>query len=169
MIKFSTCIKDFEFDVKFRNWNFKQILSKFFVSNFEIHVCVNIDCENILNGKKLVQNKCLKIEIHSMTTLLRIRNIETTTHEINEYIKIFIYMFNVKENKQVLTCIDREISFENDLKTNLLIENDFLRFEEFIIDVSDKKITIVNFDVTIDLFIDNAIYTLNEIFMLIRS
>ena len=54
MIKVLTCTKDFEFDVKFRNWNFSKTLIKFFVSNSETHVCVDIDWEAILNNKKFV-------------------------------------------------------------------------------------------------------------------
>ena len=81
------------------------------------------------------------------------RNIETITDQINEYIKISIYMLNVKEDKQIMTGIDRKIHFVNDLKTNLLIENDFLKFEKVIIDVNKRKIIIVNCNVTIDFFI----------------
>ena len=153
VIRFSTSIKNFEYDLRFRNWNFLKTLIKFFVFDFDTHVCIDIDCEAILDDKKFIQIKCSKIEIHSMTTSLRMREIETTIHETNEYIKILIYMSDVKDDKQVLACIEREIHLINDLKANLLIENDFLKFEEFIIDVSERKATIANCDVTIDLFI----------------
>ena len=153
VIRFSTSIKNLEYDLRFRNWNFLKTLIKFFVFDFDTHVYIDIDCEAILNDKKFIQIKCSKIEIHSMTTSLRMREIEAIIHETNEYIKILIYMSNVKNDKQVLTCIEREIYLIDDLKANLLIENDFLRFEEFIIDVNERKVTIANCDVTINLFI----------------
>ena len=88
-----------------------------------------------------------------MITSLRIKNIEAITHDANEYIKISIYFSNVKEDRQILACITKEIHLVKKLKVNLLIENDFLRSEEFIIDVSNRKITISSCEITIDLSI----------------
>ena len=88
-----------------------------------------------------------------MTSSLRVRSIDAITHETNEYVKISVYFSEIKKNKQVLTCVTREIHLMKDLKTNLLIENAFLRLEDFVIDISNRKITIISCDVTIDFFI----------------
>ena len=88
-----------------------------------------------------------------MITFLRIRNIEVITHDANEYIKISIYFLSVKESKQILACITRKIHLVKEFKFNLLIENDFLKSEKFVIDINNKKVIISNCEITINLFI----------------
>ena len=88
-----------------------------------------------------------------MITSLRVRDIEAITHDANEYIKIPIYFSGVKEGRQILACITREIHLVKGLKVNLLIGNDFLESEGFVIDVSNRKVTISSCEITIDLSI----------------
>ena len=44
----------------------------------------------------------------------------------------------------MLTCITKEMYLVKELKANFLIENDFSKSKEFVIDVNNKKVTIVN-------------------------
>ena len=77
----------------------------------------------------------------------------TQQHEISEYVRIFIYFSETKDEKRILTQITKEIYLMNDFKTNLLIENDFFELKDFTINISNRKATIVNCDVIINLSI----------------
>ena len=176
IIESTISIKDLEYNIDFRNWNFLKALVRLFITDFDTHVCINTKCETTLKNKLFVKNKCFNVEIHIMTSSLWVRNIDATTHETNEYVKISVYFSEIKKNKQVLTCVTREIHLVKDFKTNLLIENDFLKFEDFVINISNKKITIISCDVTIDLFIKQRefyvkrnIHAIESIFILSES
>ena len=145
--------KDLDYDIDFRNWNFLKTLIKLFSSDIDIHVCIDIECEAIFEDKVFVKDKCSEIKIHIMTSSLRVKDIDATIHEINEYVQISLYFFEQKNDKSALTCIIREIHLVDDLKANLLIENDFLGSESFIIDISSKKASIASCEVIIDLSI----------------
>ena len=43
----------------------------------------------------------------------------------------------------MLTCVTREIQLVKDFKVYLLTENDFLKFEEFVININNKKVIIL--------------------------
>ena len=153
IIESSTSIKKFEYETKFRNWNFLETLIQFFIKNTETHVCIDIECNAILENKNFIKNKCLKINIHTMIISLKIRNIDATIHETNEYVRISVYFSNIKNDKQILAQITKKIHLVNDLKANLLIDNDFFESKDFTLNISNKKITIISCDVTIDLTI----------------
>ena len=89
-------IKNLNFDIDFRNWNFLKALIKLFDIDSDIHVCINTECEITLEDKKFVKEKCLDIKVHTITFSLRVRNIDAITHEINEYVKMSIYFSKTK-------------------------------------------------------------------------
>ena len=145
--------KNLNYDINFRNWNFLKTLIKLFSSNIDIHVCIDTECEAIFENKIFVKNKCSEIKIHIMTFSLRVKDIDATIHEINEYVQISLYFFEQKNDKSALTCITKEIYLMNDLKAKLLIENDFFESKSFIIDINSKKASIISCEIIIDLSI----------------
>ena len=126
---------------------------KFFVADLKTHVCVDTKCETTLENRQFVKIKCFNAEIHTMTILLRIREIDAITHETNEYVRILILFSDTKFEKQVLTRIIKKIHLMNEFKVDLFIENDFLKSENCTINISNKKTSIVNYDVDINLSI----------------
>lgn len=100
-----------------------------------------------------VKNKLLDVEIYIVVFSLRTRDIDATTHETNEYVQISVYFWDIKNEQQILIRITKELYLINDLKTNLLIDNDFLESENFTININNKKISIANCDVMINLVI----------------
>ena len=60
-----------------------------------------------------------------------------------------IYLSKSKNDKNVISFIQREIYLMNDFKINMLIDNDIIDFEQFIIDMKIKQIVIENIDVSI--------------------
>ena len=56
--------------------------------------------------------------------LLRVKNLNLTIHDTNEYILILIYIsFIKKDDIKILYRIFKEIHLINNLKTHLLIDN----------------------------------------------
>lgn len=136
-----------------------------FIANSEIHVCINRKCEATLNDRDFTKNQCSKMIIYIMTFFLRIRNIETTTHETKKYVRISIVFSKTKNNNQVLIRIIEEIHLIDELKINLLIDNDFLESKDFIIDINNRKASIISYNVIIDLFIKQRDSYVKKTFM----
>ena len=87
-----------------------------------------------------------------MKIALKVKDIESTTHESTKFIHISIYFFDIaKDESTVLACITREIHLIDDLKVKMLVDNDFLSFEGFIIDIEEKSATIESCEISIAL------------------
>ena len=79
-----------------------------------------------------------------MLSSFKIREIKSSQHEISKYIIIFSYFPKVDEGEnKVFIYIRREIHIVDDLRIKMLIENNFIEFEEIIINVI-KKTTYIN-------------------------
>ena len=85
-----------------------------------------------------------------MITLIIVRNLRFNKHSTDQYAIISIY-FNKKNKKDemIRAKITREIHFVNELKVNMLIENDILESELFDISMSNSTIYIESCDVII--------------------
>lgn len=78
-----------------------------------------------------------------MLTSLKIKNIDFTIYKSLKLISISVYFSKLTKNYvSAFVFIIREIYLINNLKVKMFIENDFLKFEKFIIDVESKKIDI---------------------------
>ena len=154
IIKFNASFNDLEFDVEFRNWNFLKTLLKIFSTDEETYVCLNIECDATLCDKKFIIIKLTDLQIQIMITSLKVRSIDSITHEISEFVMISIYFLDTnKFEKSALANIIREIHLIDGLKINMLIENDILELEGFIIDVSKRTTTVNSCEIIIELFI----------------
>ena len=91
IIKFSSYINDWKFDVEFKKLKF--------LKSFDIHVCIDIDYDVILKNRTFVKSICLKFKICFMTTLLQIKKIESITYETNEWIKVSMNFLNIKKDE----------------------------------------------------------------------
>ncbi len=76
-----------------------------------------------------------------MTAFLIVRDIESNVHEIKKYVNFSIYLSS-KNDPTTLVEIHRELHLVEELKVNMLIENDILKSKEIIIDVQQKTATI---------------------------
>ena len=89
-----------------------------------------------------------------MITSFKVRNIKFITYEINKFVMIFIYFFDKNKNEKfVFVCIIRKAHLIDDFKVNMLIENDILNFESFIINVNKRSTIINNCEMITKLFI----------------
>jgi hypothetical protein len=73
-----------------------------------------------------------------MINSLTVRDIEVNVHEIKNYVNFFIYLLNKDDSKKMIE-IYREMHLIDDLKINMLINNDILEWKEIIVKVQKKK------------------------------
>lgn len=87
-----------------------------------------------------------------MKTILKIKNINSITHESVEFICIFVYFLNkVKNDTTVLIVITKEIYFVENLKIKMLIENDSFDSEKFVINIETRIAIIESCKINISL------------------
>ncbi len=107
----------------------------------EDYVCLNTDTEVSLIDKNFVLNRLSKAHIPLMISSLTIREIEVNVHETKKYVNFSIYLSSKKDSKKMIE-IHKEMHLIEDLKTNMLIENDILESKNIIINIQEKKIVI---------------------------
>ncbi len=115
----------------------------------------SITCLNTGYGVTLVDkawlSKRLSIQkINTMSTLLRVREIRSFKHKSGEYAALFLYFLG-KDNagQQVYASLTCEIHLVEDRRANLLIGNNIMSPENFIIDVKRKSVFIESCGVTV--------------------
>ncbi len=106
-------------------------------------VCLNTETEASLTDKQFVLKRLSATHIHLMTSSLTIRNIESNVHEFEKYVNFSIYLSS-KDDFTKLIEIHREIHSVENLKINMLIDNDILESKEITINVQSKKTIIRN-------------------------
>ena len=144
IIAFKAFTKDQNSELKFRSWNFFQTFIKLISTMKAILMCLNIECDATLADKAWIIDLLSNIQIRKMQTSLRVKGIESFTHEFIEYVCISVYFSGITKNEfSALAFITKEIHLIDDLKVKMLIENDLLRSEEFIINI-EKKIFIID-------------------------
>ena len=115
-------------------------------------VCLDIECGAILTDRAWILSILSNVSIKKMQAALKVKGIGSTTHESVEFVHISIYFLGVtKDESAVLACITREIHLVDDLKAKMLIDNDFLGFEGFIIDIEGKFAAIGSCEIKITL------------------
>lgn len=94
-----------------------------------------------------------------MTTSLNVRDIDTHNHESNEYVIVDFYFNEMNEQDNFARAhFRREIHLVDDLKANVLIENDILDFEDIVIDFSTKIATIKSCEIIIFVEVKSRLY-----------
>ena len=87
-----------------------------------------------------------------MLTLLKVRGISTSKHKSGEFVALFLYFLG-KNNagQQVYASLTCEIHLVKGLRANLLIGNDIMSSEGFIIDVKKRSALIENCRITVSI------------------
>ena len=129
---------DLSIDYDFRDWTHIKvniILSENVTSRKE---CLNIEIKFILIDRAFFKKQTSDIFIWIMIVFLIVRGLDINKHQINEYALIFIYIKSKDENgKTTRTCFRKEVHIVNDLKINMLIDNDVMKLKN--INVSSSK------------------------------
>jgi hypothetical protein len=146
IIEFSVdFFKDIDIDFEFRNWIYVKIMISLFIKNEKTQICLDTDCSVILTNENFIRMHEAYYIIRRMTTSLNVRDLEINKHQISKYIIVSIYFAEkIAEEKLIRRVIHREVHLVNDLKVNMLIENDILDFENISIDDVNSKIIIAS-------------------------
>jgi hypothetical protein len=114
------------------------------IKSKKAQICLDIDCSVSLIDREFIKTYETHYIIRRMTTFLNVRDLSINKHEISKYIIASIYFAETIQEKFVREIIRRKIHLVNDLKTNMLIENDILESEKIFIDDSNSKTIIVS-------------------------
>ena len=122
--------KNIETEYDFRDW---QYVTALIVLNkdekFESD-CLDTGADVTLIDMSYFKNKFKDISIRTMTSLITVRDLETVKHTTDKYVCCLMYFFEKdKDDHSVLVEIVREIHLVDNLKINLLIDNDILESE----------------------------------------
>jgi len=83
-----------------------------------------------------------------MTTLLEVRSLRTIKHQSFKYAIFDLYISSRKDEQDVIAHIRREVHLVDNLKTNMLIDNDVIEPKSIVIDAKKREVYIDNCDVT---------------------
>lgn len=137
-------IKDVNIYFDFREWSYTRVktsLSSLVKSEF---IYLNTRSRIILANKEFFRFQSLDTLIRIMILSIIVRNLNDIKHRIDEYIIAFMYFSKIKNEKSIFAKIAREIHLIDNLKTNMLIENDLINLEKIVIDVISKFAHIEN-------------------------
>ena len=163
-ITFSTFIRRFNIDsnkniddkYNFKKWQYASAeIVLFSKIKFSLD-CLNTDVEIILSNIKFFKTQCKNISIRIMTFFIAVRDLSTNKHSTDKYV-IMLMSFSDKDKHEnsIKTLITREIHLIDDLKANILIENDILNSEKFDISLFTFSAHIESCDVTISISVKN--------------
>ena len=77
------------------------------------------------------------MKIRRIALSLRVKDLNSTMHDTNEYILILIYISTSKKDDiKILYRIFREIYLVSDLKTHLFIDNNVIDLEKIVFNIA---------------------------------
>ena len=148
-IDFNTSIET-EYD--FRDWQYATAMISLNKNEKSDLECLDIEADIILDDVKYFQAKSKNIQIRTMISFITVRDLETNKHCIDKYAICSMYFSSTNKNdNKILTKIIKEIHLMNNLKTNLLIENDVLKPESIDIFTFTSSTFIKSCNVTISI------------------
>lgn len=113
-------------------------------------ICLNIRCEVTLVDKAWLSKYLAIQKINTMSTFLKVRGIKAFKNKSGEFAALSLYFPGKNNTKQLvyisLTCV---IHLVKGLRANLLIGNNIISSEGFVIDVKWRSILISTCGVTI--------------------
>jgi hypothetical protein len=137
--------KNIEIEFEFRDWIYVKVMISLSIKSSEAQICLDTDCNVTLTNRNFIKMYEAHYFIRRMTTSLNVRELKINKHEIWEYIIAIMYFLEkINQDKLIREIIRREVHLMNDLKINMLINNDILRFEEIFIDEINVKVIIAN-------------------------
>ena len=127
-----------------------------------IKICFDIDAESFFDDRKFIAKQISNYvdRIVRKPKVLKINDIEFTTITINECISIDFSVSSKVNDKSVTTCFIRYVYLMNDLKINILLDNDILKSKNIVFHVKKEKLTINSCE---DFFASLNVITKNDV------
>ena len=142
---------DINTEYEFRDWNYVKIKISLIVIATSKDVCLNIDANVSLMNRNFFKTQTLNIFIRIMISSFQIRDLDINRHESWKYVVCDIHMSDTKNDQKVTSLFRREVHFVKNLKVNMLLNNDIIEFENFVIDMIKRHAIIDNIDIIISL------------------
>ena len=150
VIRFNVNVfKNVDNDYDFRDWNYFKIKISLIENDEQKNVTMNIDANIILTNENFIRRQKFDVVVRKMIFSIIVRDLNTTQHENSNYIILFMYLLNTKNDASTKILIEKKVHFVKNLKINMLIDNDIIVFENIVTNVDKQKITIRNCDITI--------------------
>ena len=143
--------KNVDIDYEFREWEYARVFATLSFIIESKHICLDTDVNIILVDREFFKRQTSNISIRTMTTSISIRDLDTAQHWFSDYVIIFIYFSNKKNEIVVKIMITREIHLIDNLKINMLIENDLMKSKKIDINVTKETAHIDSCDVIVAL------------------
>ena len=149
--------KNVETDQEFRDWSYTRInVAFFFIDEIE-SIYLNIEINIIFSNKNFFKNQASKISIRKMIFSISVRDVKAKKHQSNEYVIVFIYIFDRDKNENVVKImIIKKIHLIDNFKINMLFEIDLIESKKIDISVFNKTTYIDNCDVIASLKIKTS-------------
>ena len=132
------------FDFDFRSWKYAKLKTNinFKNSNQLNDIYFDIDVESFFDDRKFIIKRISNYvdRIVRKSKVLKINDIEFIAIIINECISIDFFISNEINDKSITTCFTRYVYFVDDLKTNILFDNDILKSKNIVSHVKKKFI-----------------------------
>ena len=101
--------------------------------------CIDTKIEIILSDTKFFVEK-FKAFVRIITIFITVQDLDAQKHNIDKYAIAFMYFADTDDKKRkVKTLITKKIYLIDNLKTNMLINNDILRFKFIDISIFTKS------------------------------
>ena len=70
----------------------------------------------------------------------KIKGFRNAKYKTNKYVIIPIYLFNIRDKKNVIAYIKRELYIVDKLYINILIVNNIINFKEIVLNIAKSEV-----------------------------
>ena len=120
--------KDIDIDYEFKNYQYASTEIILIENENLISVCADTETEITFADIEFFNATAKNVSVKTMITSITVRELNTMKHSIDKYVIVSMYFFEKNKHDEIVRAkITRKIHFVNNLKTNMLIENDVLR------------------------------------------
>ena len=143
--------KNVDIEQDFRNWSYARIQMTLFSTAEVESICLNTDVEIILCDRQFFMKQASNVFIRIMITFIFVRELDVDKHMTTEYVILFMYFFDQKNDNLVRAKIIREIHLIDNLKTNMLLRNDVIDSKKIDVNILNKSTYIDSCEIIVNL------------------
>ena len=138
---------DVDIDYDFKNWNYVKTKT-FLLSNVSsTNVCLDSDAKVSLIDRIFLKLQTFDLAIRIMTSSFKMRNLDIRRHETWKYAIVDVHLFELKNDKKIIFIFRRKLHLIDDLKINMLIDNDIMKSKQIVSNIVKKSIFVNTIDV----------------------
>ena len=148
--------KNIDIDYEFKDYQYASTEVALIENENLISVCADTEAEITLADTEFFNATAKNVSVKTMIISITVRELNTMKHFIDKYVIISMYFLEKDKHDEIVkTKIIRKIHFVNNLKANMLIENDVLKSEKFDIFTFTSTVYIESCEIIISISIKN--------------